>query len=83
MGREDLKASTVEAYSEGRSVRGDNELECEEELLKQCPTPRSCFRSSRFCAVLCRYNAGGFPYVTLRLGNVFGPKDMPRALGDS
>ena len=22
-----------------------------------------------------RYNAGGFPYVTLRLGNTFGPKD--------
>ncbi|CAJ1428390.1 unnamed protein product, partial [Effrenium voratum] len=40
----------------GKSVRGDNELECEEELLKQ-------------------YNAGGFPYVTLRLGNVFGPKE--------
>ncbi|CAE7340269.1 unnamed protein product [Symbiodinium sp. CCMP2592] len=40
----------------GRSTRGDNELECEEELLKQ-------------------YNAGGFPYVTLRLGNVFGPKE--------
>ncbi|CAE7369647.1 unnamed protein product [Symbiodinium natans] len=40
----------------GKSVRGDNELECEEELLKQ-------------------YNAGGFPYVTLRLGNTFGPKE--------
>lgn len=39
-----------------KSVRGDTDLECEEELLKQ-------------------YNAGGFPYVTLRLANVFGPKE--------
>jgi len=39
-----------------KSEKGDNELECEEELLKQ-------------------YNAGGFPYVSLRLANVFGPKE--------
>lgn len=39
-----------------KSVRGDTDLECEEELLKQ-------------------YNAGGFPFVTLRLANVFGPKE--------
>lgn len=36
-------------------MRGDRDLECEEELLKQ-------------------FNSGGFPYVVLRLANVFGPK---------